>query len=740
MPIKEYSLQVQQQKIPNIESRYEGLPPGINRLVNVRLDENGYITNDRGWEWQKPYPDSYVFQAEDFEACRFLGVYARHDRSEIHYLYERGGELLTEWGNGSATNARCSIKANRHIPEPNEPGTQMSVVGGKYCIISNGYDKPFKFFRSATRAVTNDFSWTDRPTPPIPIPIYAGYEAYNTATSEEDFGADTFDNESTAAQIPGNGPYGITEEDELGNVHYKYAIRYVSDTGSLSPISDAASLNFNIASGQSARFVAWLRIPKGPDNTIAVDILRTQQLSRADRNTGTASTQLFFVKRVYGNSCELVSDHTPDSELTIPASAFAADPVPISNTFNFSAVWDDRVWIGGGPDYAGQVRYSAASMPESFPLSNYFNYAGGNITAIVPYAQALFIFQENTVSVITKQDVYRSATISSNIGTTASNAIITVENFGSIPAGIMFLAKDGIYLITQDNDAFSITKISSNINATFERTTIDALPRATAVYNPTEKEAWFHFPVDGRTENTHGVVLHENGIWSFRHDPNASDIKAMSFTRLAYDGRNTIIGAVPIDTLNEAAIEDGEWINVGLHVWSATNQSGNKLVSGADQEFGYVFEYDTNDRIASLVETIWLTFGSEKFFKQLKSLEILGLGMGNQTIQPRMYIDYQDNTETSKLLETKPLQDSHYLSTTTADEVYTPATRTPRGVWNTTKINDYRPIRLLWNLEAKQVRSARFRFNTSDYFAIHSFIIDFELLNTPIHNPASRGN
>lgn len=725
-PIDSYDLGIDQSTIPN-----EGItghkPRGLYWLSNVRWHPAGYYINDRGWEAQKVFDDStYTYTSGDFEPTRFLDIWDRHDHSERYYFYERDGQLIAEWGNGLASDTRLVLRNTgfRHLPEPTEVGTQMTAVGGKWCLFSNGHDEPFKFFKGAAPPGTIDtqFSWRTRPPAPIPIPIVPTYDS----GGNEDLGNDA---EGTAAIIPGTGIAGITNTGTIGNISFAYKIRWVSDTGSVSPLSDPGLLDFTINMGDDGRYIAWIRVGQGPDNTIGFDLFRTQQRSQSDRNSGTISNDFFFVKRVYGNAALLVSDHTPDAELSILAPDIDEDAVPIDSTFNYSAVWDDRVWIGGGPVYAAQVRYSASGLPETFPALNYFNYSGGNVTALVEFNHNLFVFQENAINVISKDGVaYKSTRITSQVGTSATNTI------KAVPGGLVFLASDGFYMITLASDSqaqptFSVIKISQAIEPTLSRLNTQALQRATACYNRVEKEYWCHMPVDGDVENTFGCVLHDNGEWSFREDITSSP-SSMQFGHLAFDGYHTIIGGYPIDQSAQSSIEDGSWLNVGLQVWSASPNFGTLLTSGSRDESAYSFTQSTNTRVPSIVETVWMPMFSEYTKEQTLGIEVMALGTGYQEITPVTYIDYQWHDP--KTQGAVPLQDSDYLGTTEGSPVFDTATRDPIAVWDTSIIGEWRPITLRWDLRPRHSRALKMKWSSSDLFAIKSLRVIYQPTATAV--------
>lgn len=731
MAIKEYSLDIDERSIPNIENKANA---GLLRLVNVRWHPNGYYISDRGWENLKVWPDgdAHPFSVSDFEPITFVDVYTRHESGEVYYIYEQDGYLKYDMGNGESSEATHYLPSEiqRNIPEPTEPGTQLIPIDN-WALICNGHDDPFKFFGGI---LTTPFGFRSKPAPPQ---VYDTKPAYHTDT---DFGDTRF---VTALKYEGSSAYGVTESTETGIINYAYAVSFVSDTGSESPLSELAILDFTVAdvADEKGQYIPCLNLPIGPPNTRARRVYRSQQRSRSVRNAGNISNDLFFVRQVNDNTSVFFTDHYPDSHLRIKAPT-PLDSVPIVGTFNYAAAWDSRTWISGGPVYSNKVLFSEPSKPEQFGAFSFIQYpTGGAVTALVTFNQYLLVFREHSIDVITKPaDTYKSVTITNSIGTTATNTIRVVDGIG-----LVFLSYDGFYAISlisnnQNQPVFDIAKISENISPTIFRLNINAMPRATATYNPVEREYWCHMPVDGLEVNTLGCVLHQNGQWSFRRGERTGDYRQMAINCLATDGRWTIMGMIPWDEEDAANIQNGTWRNLGLQVWSGSEQWSTVYGSGSLVEGSYTFTSAQGTRIASSIESIWLTFGSEHFYKKIKSLEILALGVSNKEITLEYAKDFNLSGEESPWieLEAKPLQASHVLGSEIADAVYNTATFEPIAEWGVTRFNDPRTIRLRWDFPPENVLALKFRFSTTNVFAIHSYIIDYEITNVPIVNTASR--
>ncbi len=730
MNIKNYNLNIDQRAVPTGESNQAGLTD----LVNVRLHPADYYISDRGWEPLKVWStgNSHGYQTRDFEPIRFCSLYERHNGAEQYYLYEQGGYLKFDYGNGDLVDDVTRYLPDevvRHIPEQSEPGTQL-VPANNWAMICNGYDNPFKWYGGTT---TTQFGYRVKPAPP---------EVYKIAPSYQNgglFGETAF---VTSVQYEGDASYGITEDDERGGISYGYKVFFISDTNSWSPMSEPTLLDFRIAntSAEKGKYISFLRLPIGPSNTKARVLCRTQQLTRADRIAGIASNDYFIVKVINDNTSVFCSDHIPDSSLSLKAPT-ELDSVPIPSTFNYGAIWDNRMWISGGSSYYNKVLYSKSAKLEEFGAFDNISFStGGAITALITFNQFLIVFCERAIHVITKSDTYRSTTITNSIGTTATNSIRDVDG-----VGLVFLSYDGFYAISlaqasSSSPIFDINKISEPITATISRLTLGALPRATATYNPIEREYWCHMPVDGVEENTMGCVLHQNLQWSFRHADVGDRYETMAITTLANDGKHTILGMIPYDDGDEPLIQDGTWHNLGLQVWSASNQAGNSYASGSLFESRYYFTKSITDKLDSKLESTWITLGAEAFYKKIDSIEILGLGTGNTEITLQYAKNYNLSGESNPwiTLDSVPMMASHSYGSSEADAVYDTATMPPVATWAISRYTDIRPMRLKWSLPSEEILSIKFRFTSSSVFALHSFLIKYDLTTTPIVNMSSR--
>ncbi len=696
----------------------------IYRIDNFRFTPENYLIFDRGWEPLKRYPTEATHQYidDDFEPTRSLFVFNRHNGAELYYLHEKDSQMLYEWGNGDGQvlEDRYFIASNRHIPAPHEASTQFLQIDD-YCIIANGVDPVFKFW-GHTKVTPFGLK-----APPAPV----------MWTIDPTFKTDqTFSGEpATCQDLPEEGFFGVVPDNTLGVFSYGYRYSYVSDTGSEGPLSEPDVIEFNILENQSGRYIVHGNISKGPDNVVARRIYRTINLG----NNGGGEGTYYFVKQINNNTDTFFSDSYPDALLSSLAPGYDTPGnliVPINN-FQFMAEWENRLWVSGG-DYPSTVLYSAQTQdfppkgPETFTVLGRINFGtGGKVWAIKPFDKYLIIFREHSIEYIYKlsDGTFAFTTLTSEIGTTASNSIQAVPNFG-----LVFLAYDGFYVIALASEGSIsrpiISKISDSINKSMKYLNLSALPRSTGVWNPIEKEYWCHFPHAGDTENTKGAVLHANGFWTFRGSVNTEQHnRRFTITHLAFDGRYTVMGMYPWDETVEEGdsgpIEDGTWRNVGLQVWSAADQWSAVLDEGTDVDGTYTFKLGEGTRGNARIETSWFVFSDPAVKKVIRNLYIYALGTGFESLTLEVATNHRNVFEEVGSRNAVHPEDR----LTKNDTVYGSITPPQRGagVWGTSVCNDYRPITLRFSgMDLKEVDAFKFRIITNNYIGIKGFSIEYD--------------
>lgn len=706
----------------------------VERAVNWRLTPEYVWMNDRGWEPLKVYPnrDAHVYITGDFDACRFMKVWSRKQGSEVYYLYERNGALLYEWGNGDGDEDvdRIILAEDRYIPKANELGTQLIPVGD-YCILANGVNEPIRF---SGKTITRKFG-AKKPSAPVVYPVNPLYNS--TAGTPADNQAEAFRLPSTATRLIETSSAGVTAvtksafgitlfDEEATNIGYGYKVAYLYADGSVGPLSDEASLDFYITTETAMQgcYVAFLNIPKGPSNVVGRVIYRTYQrgLTNGERGRRLEGGQYWHLKTVYDNTSEWVTDHYPDMLLSRLAPGYDSPGklVVESQNFNIGCIWDGRLWISGG-DYEQSVIWTAKGLLEQFEAANRATFhQGGKVTALVPYEGNLYVFRERAIDIVFAQDngEYTFKTITTSTGTTATNTITPVPSIG-----LVFLAEDGFYVI----NGGAPTKLSKQIDKEMQRLNVSALPRATAVWNPREREYWCQFPADGQSDNTLGAVLNSNGLWSFRE--HLTTPTTMTITHLDYDGYNTIMGCSPYHSTT-GGITTGQWRNVGLQVWSAASQAGTRLTSGASGGGGFTFTHLPANKLTSLLETKWLHLNSPSTNKTVHSVELLVKATGSFDIPMSYALDYRP-----VFTAVNPSKATHPdAQLTKQDSLYAEATK-HEAVWDTSIFNEPRSIVIRYDIDTYSCKTIKLRIESNELLAIEGISID----GVPLAVKNSRG-
>ena len=693
-----------------VDERYLAKHSKAGKIKNLKVDPEGLgLSNECGWEplhYRQLNPTGLLNYTQvlnmEFKPCRALSVWARHDGAEVYYLKEADGVLNYAMGNRTSLSVahydHVTLSSGRHEPKPNEIGTQF-IPYGRFNLIINGYDEPFMFFG---RGYVRPFGFRlPTPTPSV-MDVEPDYYSNASATTDD----------KTCIHFSEKGTKGLGNS-AVGDANtYRYKMSFITDTGSESPLSDAAVVNWTITAGNEGRYGVMLNdVPTGPKGTVARRIYRTPNL---EDGQVSGKGVFYFVKQIDDNITKQWTDIISDSHLTIEAPSIA-DSVILGHGHNVGTEWDNRLWIAKG----NKVLYSDKNKPEQFGAFNYFDMGiqnGGHVTAIVPYYSSLIVFRENSISMIRPTtEGYTIGQISGNIGTSATNTIKVVPN-----VGVMFLTKKGLYNLSgglQGGSQVSIQAITTDVTETIQRISANALPRATATYSSKEQEYWCHFPIDGDTENSMGIVLHtQTGQYSLRYTDNRKDMK---FTQLDTDPEGwIIIGTIPRETTGSAIPENQIWKNVGLQVWSAINMKGyiyqDAKAGFESPHYEYqIIEGDTREE--ALYESVWMHLGINQKIR-VSSIEVDIITQGNNQINFEYGIDETDDWNTTKSVQQQVPDRNN-------DVTYgvTGTTQTDDAIINTSDYGDNRYTRLRFDVSTRQVRSFRFRLKSTSVFHVVSY-------------------
>ena len=730
---------------------------GWFRLSNFRRSADGAYVNDRGWERLKQHTteNTVAYLAEDFQPCRHVSVFSRHNNKEIFYVEERGGFLTWQVGNGQSVANTDKFYVypdlERYQPDPTQPGTQM-VELGDIAVYVNGRDNAIKILGGER---TSDFGFSNLPP---------ACQPYDIDPTFRQGAAGVFANgPAVAAAYSGQGYYGLTPSGTSGPFAFSYKMSGETDTGCEGPLSDGSALSFAIATGkddQQARYISILRTPVvAGTNIVRRNIYRSRQ--RAAALATSDPGDYFYVKTIYDNVGTMCSDHFPDSELTQFAPGYGGrsnETIVPTPHFNFGALWDGRLWIAGG-DLVQSVMWSARAS--SFPATGYETFyaasrltfgRGGRITALKAFGQYLLIFREFCVETVfgDGQGGYTFNTLPGEIGTTATNSVQSVPGFG-----VVFLSRNGFYLVKQGSDVrqptLTVEKISDPIdNDLQDRINLSALPRACSVWNEADQEYWCHFCVDGDTEPTLGAVLHRDGNWTFRRGiPGTSGVNTRTFaiSAMAYDPylQRVVLAPVPYDSSRtdgtSGLIESGTWHNVGLQVWSGRHQLGSILGQPCTATdigggiFTYQFPSTDDNRPVSVAETTWLdpAPGVKKHFRRL---ELICMGTTYNTIELKVAYDGREGPFVSAGSKQVINSEAVSIRDNKFDAAYRTASKTAlQAKWNTSRAARPREVRVAWDLANFEADNVKFLIQTNELISIVGFELFYD--DHPTKRPVS---
>lgn len=693
-------------------------------LANVRCNADGSWSNDVGWEpllntlsgSTFAYPSATA--ASLFAPTRFLKHW-KSNEGVPYYLYERDGSLQYDWGNiGSAASRTIVLGTDRNIPTPDDCGTQLIDCKG-FCILLNGIDKPIKFWG---RSRVEQFSWTERPaSPTILAPQPEAIEPAPTAVSIEPTKA--------TIKFSKGGELGLGDSDNGSINTYGYRVAFLSNSGSVSPMSEMTLVNWSIDNtNQEGRYgIVLVAIPTGPQGTVARIIYRTKNMRDGIEPTLATVYEAF---RINENVTTQAIDTCPDSRLSLAPTDILGSNT-ISTEFKYGAMFDNRVWLA----YDNTIIYSEQNLYEQFPVFNYLETGNGSpITALVPYYNSLIVFREKSIDVISRASSgatanYTVSVLDSSVGTTATNSIQAVPG-----VGIVFLAQDGVRSISgglQGGSTVRNTELAKQLSKEWERLSRGSLARACSSVSLRDNEYWVHYPADGSFENTRGAVLHfVNGGWSLRNnDYTSSTDGPMRFTCMTVDDAGyTILGTAPTGTGSVSTWKS--YPGIGLQVWSHAPYAGRKLTYSSTGVSNYNWTVADNEKIISAIISSEMDLGSLDVLKTIVHVVLEGKTQGNNTAPMKWYLDYSYKGTSTKSI---PMQSSAHYNTKDAQAMFYPVPATndkPVAVWGTSVWEESRRFVARYEIAATKASTFRYELVTSNSWCFYGWYLSYTVDGT----------
>lgn len=613
-------------QIKALSGLYEKLPQtqdGATELINWTVDKyTGGWDNRIGYERYNPIPTGsfapFGTGAVTTKTNKIdsMFVFSRHQGAMESMFVEAGGTLYQLNENSGPSMDLKTLATNRTKPAANESSTQYTTYG-KWLIVSNGYDKSFKYAAWPVHqsSVTftpyiYDLGWNTVPTAPYAWGVTNWASGLTITGPSVSIYFDITSNAGLGSNTITSGSAGDTNK-------YKYRVSYINNAGAESPLSEESTevrWNTEAPGGTQYKYAIYIEIPMGPSGTVSRRLYRTKNYGTAA--VGTES-DFYFVKDINNNTDDAVYDAVPDGALgSLAPDKTASILFPATRT-RFSAVYKDCLFVEGGADNDTMLFYSRPTLPDQYEATSFIelgNRNSGGITGLHPYFNFLLVFRERGIDAIMGDyPNFTAVPISTEVGTRAINTVTNVPG-----VGLMFLASDGIYALSSNmeySDSPGIKQISKHMLKTMNRINEDCLGKACAVYSPKWQEWHCYYPADGNDTPSLGIVYHlEKNAFSTRTE--------FPVSTLARD----YIGNIFIGSTNENNIQPG------VFVLSRKRANGQRLNSD-----------DVIEDLSPPISTFrspWMDMGDETVKKHVHFVYLYVLTQGDNPISIEYFKDF----------------------------------------------------------------------------------------------------
>ncbi len=629
--------------------------------VATRLPQNpqdaGVLENwtlDRvsgGWSSRVGY-EQYRTGRNDFDPFGSTGpVYALHVAQQLAggarqaVLFESDGKLQLYY-DAIAAPALRTLQADRHIPTPTEAGSWFTDTPYG-TVITNGVDRPVIVdpwplgnASESTAAITRccrPFGFSSLPSSPEPLRVNPMPAPTGATVNPTIMGgalslwclSDPRGIADGARWGLGFGSNKATGAVDGGNQSlFGYAVSFISSTGSEGPASEVSTVTWGMwTNSEGFRHAVGVRLPIGPEGTVARVIYRTKNYSEDGANEG--DTTLYRLDVVRNNAEDLFFDAVRASDLNSPKPDIATGPLPAPRA-RFSGLFGGCLWLDGGIDDGLSLYYSAPGLIEQFGAANFVQLSseGGAITGLFGSYTNLLVFRERGIDVVTGSfaEGFQVSTISNSVTCLSPHTIAAVPGLG-----VVFLGTDGVYGLTGGLEGGAIADL---VNLTIgqdeliQRMTPDCLPRAVAVFSASERQYQLYVPAEGNDRPNRGLVLHLDRlalIDSQRLSP-WSTRRGFPVGALATRADGTVVFGH--HTGAEAGGTDSQR---GLFVMSGKRALGSSVVDDA-----MVFA----SAPTSIYRSAWWSAGDPQLQKQVTYVTIWVMTTGDSSITMRHYKDF----------------------------------------------------------------------------------------------------
>ena len=371
-----------------------------------------------------------------------------------------------------------------------------------------------------------------------------------------------------------------------------------------------------------SRMVTMVEIPTGPIGTVARRLYRTKNLKSGDP---TVPEEYYFVLEVSNNIETEVFDHLGDAQLGSTAPSAADSIVFPATGARFSAVFKSRLFLDGGMADGTKIFWSNPGKPDQFNALDFADLGmrnSGDITGMHNYYNCLIVMRERGIDLV-RQDPTSGAfhvfPLSESVGTAAKDTITTIPDLG-----VVFLAHDGVYLLSGSTDGggtFKVQKFSNNIIETTDAINVDVLARATATYSNKWREWHCYYAADGSDRPNAGVVLHLDKIaWSKRED--------------------FPVGVVATNPNGDIIFGHNRGDPLALNMPSGLFVVSRRRACGQEFKAGQPNVAADNPPCTSTYRSAWVDFGDPNVKKRVHYVYVSVLSMGDNPVTLKYFKDY----------------------------------------------------------------------------------------------------
>ena len=513
-----------------------------------------------------------------------------------------------------------------------------------------------------------------------------------------------FDNfQGLGSEFAGLAPAdGLAQEDPAT---YQWRCSFVFEDGSESALSEASKqikwklkeqLIGTANTGTIRPCIALSDIPTGPKGTVARRIYRTQ----------TLGSEFYFVATIPNNTQRTYVDYHSDEMLGAFAPTSDTHYLFPANTARFSATYNGRLFLDGGPGQDRIIYYSEPGTINQYGANNFFDmgtFGGGSITGMISYYNQLLVFKENGIDIILSDSagILQARPFVQGIGCQSVHSIVSVPNLG-----VFFINKAGIYLISggYDADTLKLTKVSEGISGLFEQVSENALRFARCAYSHKYREVHFYLSTDGSATLDTGLVFHiETSSWSIR---NGFPVKCITSNN---------DGMLVFGSNFEGVAAEGDDINRGLFVISNKRNAGYQI--SADTEVA-------KGPLTSEFRSSWHDFGYGPTKKFIKYIYMYAMTQGDDKISLNYYRDrdwYEEAiTAGSQSTEGEKQQRGDHPD----QPVYGTA------IWGTDKWQDTLFTEIRYDVSIKGASQFAFAFETTNRIEFAGYSIEYVVADT----------